>query len=458
MPDDLLTRVLPYNLEAERAVIGACLLDVDALSIASEALKSDDFYDQRHAAAFDMMLEMYQKGKAVDSVTFWEEISRRGLGERLGGQSFVAATMDAVTTTANALFYVDIVRDKAVHRQLIRAGNEIVRMGYAEDKEKETILEEAESLVYRIARTGGDSRMRPVKDLIVAVSDQIQERSRLAGGITGVPSGFADLDRVLAGFQPGSLNIVAARPSMGKTAFALNIAQHAAIREKIPVVVFSLEMAAEQLTMRLLSAESRVNLFDLQRSGKLERDHWNRLTEASAAISGAPLYIDDSSLLSPMDLRSRCRRFFAKSRAEGQNVGLVVVDYLQLMSASRKTDNRQQEVSDISRDLKGIAREFGVPVIALSQLSREVEKRGQDKRPQLSDLRDSGAIEQDADTVLFLYRESYYKEMADDDPQGSLAEVSVSKNRNGPTQKNIPLTFLREFARFESRARYNPAF
>lgn len=436
-------RVPPFNLEAERSVLGACMLEREALMAVTEGLTADDFYDPRHRNAFEIISSMAERDIAVDSLTFREELIKLGLEEKLGGLSFIAALLDAVTTTANVEHHISIVRDKSVHRGLITVGSDISRMGFSEDVEVAEALESAEQKVFEIARSGRTANVRGSKEVIKSALSEIEKR--LAGGLTmtGVPTGFKDFDKMSGGLQAGGLYILAARPSMGKTAWAINVAQYAALQENIPVLIFSLEMSAEQIAQRMLSAEARVNLRQIFESRNLQNEQWNQLSQAAGKLSLCPLYIDDSSTLNTLDLRGRCRRFFAKQKSEK---GLIVLDYLQLMNVARKIENRQQEVSEISRALKGVAREFKVPVIALSQLSRDVEKRGGSKKPQLSDLRDSGAIEQDADMVIFLYREAYY---AQEETQDSSAEVIVAKNRNGPTGK-VNLVFFKEYARFEN--------
>lgn len=439
-------RIPPFNLDAERSVLGACLLEKDALISVVESLSAEDFYDPRHKLAFEVILEMTQEDIAVDSLTFKEAIAKRGYEERIGGQPFIAGLLDAVTTTANVEYHAGIVRDKAVHRGLITVGSDISRMGYDEEIGVDEALETAEQKVFEIARSGKTSNVKDVKHAVISAIGDIEKR--LAGGLTmtGVPTGFKDFDRISGGLQPGGLYILAARPSMGKTAFAMNIAQYAAKEENIPVLIFSLEMSAEQLVQRMIASESEVNVREMLESQKMAKDQWSNLMRAADTLSHCPIYIDDSSTLNTMDMRGRCRRFFAKHKAEK---GLVVLDYLQLMSvSSRKSENRQQEVSEISRALKAVAREFGVPVLALSQLSRDVEKRGGNKRPQLSDLRDSGAIEQDADMVVFLYREAYYA--FENDSTDPTSEVIIAKHRNGATGK-VDLIFLKEYAKFANR-------
>lgn len=439
-------KIPPFNLDAERSVLGACLLEREALMVVVESLNAEDFYDPRHKLTFDVIMKMVSNDSAVDSITFSEEIVKEGLNERLGGQPFIAALVDAVTTTVNVEYHVGIVRDKAVHRGLIRVGGEITVLGYSEEIGVDAALETAEQKVFEIARSGKTTTIKDAKRSVQAAVTEIERR--LAGGmdITGVPTGFADFDRVSGGLQRGGLYILAARPSMGKTAFAMNIAQHAAAEENIPVLIFSLEMSAEQLIQRMLSSESEVNIREMFESQRMVDDKWRKLMTAASKLSRSPIYIDDSSSLNTMDLRGRCRRFFAKHQ---EPKGLIVVDYLQLMDvAAKNSENRQQQVSEISRALKGVAREFNVPVLALSQLSRAVETRGGDKRPQLSDLRDSGAIEQDADMVVFLFRKAYYALEAETaDPT---SEVIIAKHRNGATGK-VELIFLKEYSKFANR-------
>lgn len=445
MSDPRTDRVPPNNLDAERAVLGACLLNNDALLIVTETLQPDDFYEPRHGIALEVMADMANKGKAVDSLTFQEELTKRGLLERIGGMPFVASMVDAVTTTANIEHHCSIVRDKAIHRGLIKVGSEIAKIGLSEDIECSEALETAEQRVFEIAKHGAGSLFKHVATVVVKAFDNFENSISEEAIGKGIPTGFSDFDKLTGGLQPGSLNIIAARPSMGKTAFALNIAQYAALQKEIPVLIFSLEMSADQLASRMLSAVAEINLRELQQSKNVRPDQWNSLTSAVARLSKSPIYIDDSSMLSTLELRSRCRRFFAKQH---EKRCLIIVDYLQLMANARKSENRQQEVSDISRALKGVAREFETPVIALSQLSREVEKRGSDKRPMLSDLRDSGAIEQDADLVAFLYRPAYYEQ--DKESADPSAEVAVAKHRNGPTGK-VDLVFYKEFSRFANK-------
>jgi len=435
-------RVPPQNTGAERAVLGACLLEQDALGHTVENLSSEDFYDMNHRAAFEVMAEMFGANRPVELITFGEELMKRGLFEKLGGQPFFASMVAEVPTTANIEFHVSIVKEKSVRRRLIDAGNHIVRLGYAADLENSMALDEAERVVFEIAQNNNKADFRPIRDILGGTFAKIEEQYRRSGAqVSGFESGFMDLDKLTGGFQPGSLNIIAARPSMGKTALALNIAQFGGGKAGDFVLIFSLEMSGDQLVQRMLGSEAQVNVHAM-RTGVLGKSEWDDLMNAAGRLSKMPIYIDDSSMLTTMDFRARCRRF--KSRHE--NLGLVVVDYLQLMSfGGRSTENKQQEVAEISRMLKSVARELQCPVVALSQLSRAVEQRTE-KKPMLSDLRDSGAIEQDADTVILLYRPDYYEGAVNPDTD-SEAFLSLAKNRNGPTNE-VRLIFRREITRF----------
>ncbi|MGB4437260.1 MAG: replicative DNA helicase, partial [Acetomicrobium sp.] len=428
-------RVMPHNLDAERAVLGSCLLDKDAALYVVETLRKDDFYDAMHQLSYEIISEMLKKDKAVDPLTFIEEAKNRGFLDRLGGQSFIASLIDTVPTTANVEYHARIVRDKSVHRKMIQVGTYITKLGYSEEVEFEEILDEAERAVFDVATRGNLVVFKKIGEILKASFKDLEKQFSQGKVVTGIPSGYIDFDRITGGFHPGSLAILAARPSMGKTALALNIAQHVAIAQKTPVLIFSLEMGAEQLLLRLLGSEAKVNIHDM-RTGVFPEGAWDELVKAAGTLNEAPIYIDDSSFLSTLDLRARARRF----KAQYPNLGLIIVDYLQLMSLSRRVENKQQEVAEISKSLKGVARELNVPVLALSQLSRAVEQR-QVKKPQLADLRDSGAIEQDADLVVFLYRKGYYNENESDD---NIADLIIAKHRNGPTG-TVQLLFFKEY-------------
>ncbi|MDR1379629.1 MAG: replicative DNA helicase [Synergistaceae bacterium] len=435
-------RVAPQNTGAERAVLGACLLEQEALGSAVEVLIPDDFYDMNHRAAFEIMADMFGANRPVELVTLGEELAKRGLYEKLGGQSFFSSLVAEVPTTANIEYHASIVKEKSIRRRLIEAGNQIVRLGYATDMDNAMALDEAERAVFEVTQNNNKVDFRPVREILGGTFAKIEEQYRRSGAkVSGFDSGFTDLDLLTGGFQPGSLNIIAARPSMGKTALALNVAQFGGGRTGDCILIFSLEMSSDQLVQRMLGSEAQINIHAM-RTGVMGKSEWDELMAAAGRLAKAPIYIDDSSMLSTMEFRSRCRRF----KARYPTLGLIIVDYLQLMSfGGRPTDNKQQEVAEISRMLKGVARELQCPVIALSQLSRAVEQRPE-KKPVLSDLRDSGAIEQDADTVMLLYRPDYYDGAVNPDLD-SEAFLTLSKNRNGPTNE-IRLIFKREFTRF----------
>ncbi len=433
----------PHNDEAERAVIGACILSREALGNAIETLKPDDFYDTNNKLAYEILTNMYSDDKPVDFVTVSEEMKTAGIFDRIGGQPFLAELIGNISTTANVSFHAEIVREYSVRRKLIEAGNRIIMLAYKFDTPIKEIIDEAEKLIFNAAQNKKSSDFRHVKEIISPVFSGVEERFRESDSVVaGFPSGFADLDSYTGGFQPGSLNIIAARPSMGKTAFAMNIAQFGGNEQNLPVLVFSLEMPAEQLVLRMLAAESSTNLSQLS-AGTFDTNNFELIRQACSVLAQRNIFINDDSALTAMDFRTRCRRF----TTQHGKIGLVIVDYLQLMTTgSRGMDGRQQEVSDISRMLKVTARELNCPVIALSQLSRAAEQRTE-KKPQLSDLRDSGAIEQDADVVLLMFREDYYSENENNDLQDSKADIRVAKNRNGSTG-TFHLTFKREFTRF----------
>ncbi|MBQ7168805.1 MAG: replicative DNA helicase [Synergistaceae bacterium] len=435
---------LPNSPEAERAVLGSCLFSREALGTAIEILKPEDFYSPDNRKMFEVLSAMYTADKPVDFVTAQIELDSQGILETLGGQAFLAELAANVTTTSNAVYHAQIVRDNAVRRKLFFVGDALRGMVMNNSLSIAEIVEHAEKLIFEAAENKSASDFRHVKDIIGPVFVDVEERYRQNDDKTsGYPTGFADLDAYTGGLQPGSLNIIAARPSMGKTAFAVNIAQFGGGSANRPVLIFSLEMPAEQLVMRMLSAEAKVNLSALAK-GIFDTDDFQRIREACDILARQNIFINDDSNLTAVDFRTRCRRF----KTRYPDLALVIVDYLQLMSSGEKrlADGRQQEVSDISRMLKASAREMRCPVIALSQLSRAVESRNE-KKPQLSDLRDSGAIEQDADLVLLMFREDYYTENENNDLQDSKADIRVAKNRNGSTGV-FHLTFMREYTRF----------
>lgn len=434
----------PNSPEAERAVLGSCLISNDAIGEAIEILKPDDFYSPNHRKVFEVMMNMYMAGKPVDVPAMIIEMDSLGISEAVGGQNFLFELHDNAITSANVGYYAEIIRENSVRRKLLNAGDEIRRMALNNSMPSREIIDQAEKLLFDAALNRNSSDFRQVRDIIGPVFVDLEERYRQHDGkTTGFPTGFADLDAYTGGFQPGSLNIIAARPSMGKTAFAVNIAQFGGGDSNRPVIIFSLEMPCEQLVMRMLSAEAQVNL-SLLSKGVFDSNSFERVRKACDVLAKRNIFINDDSNLSAVDFRTRCRRF----KTRYPDLALVIVDYLQLMTSGdrRPTDGRQQEVSDISRSLKAVARELKCPVVALSQLSRAAEQRTE-KKPQMSDLRDSGAIEQDADVVLLMYREDYYTESENNDSQDSKADIRVAKNRNGSTGV-FHLIFKREYTRF----------
>ncbi|MGX9136554.1 replicative DNA helicase [Rummeliibacillus sp. JY-2-4R] len=440
MNDPQLDRVPPHNQEAEQSVIGAIFLEPQALITASEILLPDDFYRSAHQKIFQTMLRLSDQGKAIDIVTVTEELSSHNELEDVGGISYITEIASAVPTAANVAYYAQIVSEKAVLRRLIRVATKIVEDGYTREDEVDALLSEAESKMMEVANRKNTGDFKHVKDVLVETYANIETLQNRKADITGIPTGFRDLDRLTAGFQRGDLIIVAARPSVGKTAFALNIAQAVGTQTEENVVIFSLEMGAGQLVMRMLCAEGNIDA-QVLRTGALNSEDWRKLTMATGTLSRAGIYIDDSAGVRVNEIRAKCRRL-----KQERGLGMIIIDYLQLIQGSGAAgQNRQQEVSEISRSLKAIARELEVPVIALSQLSRGVEQR-QDKRPMMSDLRESGSIEQDADIVAFLYREDYYDKQTED---ANTIEIIIAKQRNGPTD-TVKLAFKKEFNKFVS--------
>ena len=431
-------RVPPHNREAEQSVIGAIFLDPQALITASEILLADDFYHNAHKKIFETMLRLSDQGKAIDVVTVTEELSAKKEIEDVGGLSYLLELANAVPTAANVAHYAKIVEEKALLRRLIRVATKIVEDGYTREDEVEALLGEAEKKMMEVANRKNAGDFKHVKDVLVETFDNIEQLQSRKGDVTGIPTGFRDLDNITAGFQRNDLIIVAARPSVGKTAFALNVAQSVAVQARENVAIFSLEMGAEQLVMRMLCAEGNIDA-QVLRTGALTTEDWGKLTMAMGSLSNSGIFIDDTPGVRINEIRAICRRL-----AQEHGLGMILIDYLQLIQGSGKPgENRQQEVSEISRSLKGLARELKVPVIALSQLSRGVEQR-QDKRPMMSDLRESGSIEQDADIVAFLYRDDYYDKESE---SKNMIEIIIAKQRNGPTG-TVTLAFKKEFNKF----------
>ncbi|MBR6093940.1 MAG: replicative DNA helicase [Lachnospiraceae bacterium] len=442
MEEESVKRIMPHSTESEQSVLGAMLMDSQAISSASEILTGEDFYNKQYGVIFDSMVELQNSGGAVDLVTLQEKLKEKNVPPEVSSLSYVREFIDAVPTSANIKAYATIVHEKAVLRKLIRTNDEISSSCYEGKEEIGVILDTAEKKIFDVVKRRGSTDFVPIEDVVMNALDAIERAGKAKGETTGVPTGFKDLDYATAGLQPSDLILIAARPSMGKTAFALNIALHASMKEKRKVAMFSLEMSKEQLVNRFLAMESKVSSQKI-RIGDLNPSEWQALSVGATEVAGASVVIDDTPGITPGELRSKCRKLKLE-----KGLDLIIIDYLQLMSGSGKTDSRQQEVSDISRSLKSLARELNVPVVALSQLSRKVEDRT-DKRPMLSDLRESGAIEQDADVVMFLYREDYYNKETEN---VNVSEVIIAKQRNGPTT-TIKLAWLPEYTQFKNLAK-----
>ncbi|WP_045519093.1 replicative DNA helicase [Neobacillus niacini] len=448
MSDLYADRLPPQNIEAEQAVLGAIFLEPSSLTVASEILIPEDFYRAAHQKIFNAMLKLNDEGKVVDLITVTEELAAAKLIEDTGGVSYLSELASSVPTAANIEYYGRIVEEKSLLRRLIRTATEIASDGYSREDEVEALLSEAEKNILAVAQRKNAGAFHNIKDVLVRTYDNIEEMHNRVGEITGISTGFAELDRMTAGFQRNDLIIVGARPSVGKTAFALNIASNVAIKTGENVAIFSLEMGAEQLVMRMLCSEGNIDAQRL-RTGSLTDDDWGKLTMAMGALSNSGIFIDDTPGVRISDIRSKCRRL-----KQEHGLGMILIDYLQLILGSgRAGENRQQEVSEISRSLKQLARELQVPVIALSQLSRGVEQR-QDKRPMMSDIRESGSIEQDADIVAFLYRDDYYDKESENK---NIIEIIIAKQRNGPTG-TVSLAFVKEYNKFVNlETRYDPS-
>ena len=417
-------KVPPHDLEAEQAVIGSMLTDNEAVISSVEVLKAEDFYREDNRIIFTAMANLYSKAEPIDLITVKSELESMGKFDQVGGLEYLAELPEKVPTTANASKYIKIVEEKAILRNLIKTANEIIELGYDPTEEVDDIMEGAEKRIFNLMQDKNQKGYAPIKDILVDSFTELEELYNRKQHITGVPSGFADLDYRTAGFHGSELILIAARPAMGKSAFALNIATHAAVRAKTPVAIFSLEMSKEQMVNRILCSEAMVDSNKV-RTGKLEEEDWTKLAETIGPLSEAEIYIDDTPGISITEIRAKCRKLKLE-----KNIGMVVIDYLQLIQGSNKRNgSREQEISEISRSLKILAKELNVPVLALSQLSRAVEQRP-DHRPMLSDLRESGAIEQDADIVMFLYRDDYYNE---DSEKKNIAEVIIAKHRGGST-------------------------
>ncbi|MCX5778988.1 MAG: replicative DNA helicase [Elusimicrobia bacterium] len=440
-----LDRVPPQALEAEMAILGSMLIEKEAITKVVDIVTEHDFYKDMHRHIFVAMRDLYMENQAVDIITVGEKLKKHRLFADAGATGYLTSVINSVSTAANVEHYALIVRDKAILRQLITAGTQIVTSAFNEKIPAEEIMDQSQSMLFSLAERGAAKGFTPLSELIHPTLEKLEKLHADKRDVPGLRTGFADFDKITAGLQPSELIIIAARPSMGKTAFALNIAEHVAMKEKKPVALFSLEMSKESLMLRLLCAAARVNSHST-RQGYISTQNWSKLTTVASRLAESPIYIDDSSSLSVLELRARSRRLASDLEARGQQLALIVIDYIQIMRGSSRVESRQQEISEISRSLKGLARDLKVPVVALSQLSRKPEEKGREGKPQLSDLRESGAIEQDADVVAFIFREGYYKR--DDPDKEKSATLIVGKQRNGPTGE-INLIFEKEYTRFE---------
>ena len=448
----LLDRIPPQNLEAEQSTLGSMMIDRGALEKGIDILQPEDFYREAHQTIFDALISLAERDEPVDIVTVQEELRTRGRLDAVGGTEYLATLIDSVPTSANLEYYARIVEEKAILRRLIDASTQIMGWSHGPVENVDDVVDQAERLIFQVSQKRMGQYFTPLSVLAHQSYELLEDRYREKGGITGLATGFGELDNITSGLQSSDLIVVAARPSMGKTAFCLDIARHVSVQQNLPVALFSLEMSASQLALRLMCSQSKVDSHRL-RTGFFQADDWPKLSAGSGLLYSAPMFVDDSTDVSALQMRAKCRRLKAE-----HGLSLIIVDYLQLMSSHRRVENRTQEISEIARALKSLARELQVPVIALSQLSRAVERR-EDKRPVLSDLRESGSIEAEADLVIFIFREAYYKQKAivlDEEGGGpdhidvdNSAEITVSKQRNGPTGM-IKLAFLQKYACFEN--------
>lgn len=442
MEEEVIKRTMPHSIEAERSVIGSMMMNSEAVAAAHEILTEDDFYGRQYGLLFKAMVEMYTSGVAVDLMTLKDKLDHMDAMPELSDINFLKELLDSVPTSANAKYYAGIVREKSVLRQLIKTSEHIANTCYSGKEELDEILDETEKKVFSIVQNRGESEYVSIDKVVLNAMERIETVSKIRGTVTGLPSGYTDLDYKTSGFQKSDLVIIAARPAMGKTAFELNIAEYMAFRKNATVAIFSLEMSKEQLVNRLLALESSVDSQKI-RTGDVDDGDWEKLIEGANTIAKSHMIIDDTASISISELKSKCRRYKREF-----NLGIVIIDYLQLMTTTGRSESRQQEISEISRSLKSLARELNVPIIALSQLGRAVESRP-DKRPMLSDLRESGAIEQDADMVMFLYRDDYYNKESE---KKGIAEVIIAKQRNGPIG-TIELAWIPKYTKFANLER-----
>ncbi len=444
MDEALIKKVMPHNIEAEQSVIGSMIMDSEAVVSATEIITQEDFYGSQYGLLFVAMSELYKAGKPTDLVTLQEKLREMNAPPELSSMEFIRELLTAVPTSANVRHYANIVKEKSQLRKLIKLNDEISGMCYMSREPIDDIMNYTEKKVFNLMQSRGGGDFVPIKQVVINALEKIEAASKAGGTVTGISTGFIDLDFQTSGMQPSDLVLIAARPSMGKTAFVLNLAEAMAIKQHVKTAIFSLEMSKEQLVNRIFSLESKVDA-QVLRNGNLTDEDWEKLIESADLIGNSNLIIDDTPSISIAELRSKCRKYKME-----QNLGVIIIDYLQLMSGgTRSNEGRQQEISEISRSLKALARELSVPVIALSQLSRAVEKRD-DKRPMLSDLRESGAIEQDADVVMFLYRDEYYNKESE---KKGVAEVIVAKQRNGPVG-TVELAWQAEYTRFANLSKF----
>lgn len=443
MESAVIGRIPPHSVEAEQSILGAMILDKEAINTAVEIIKPEDFYKEANGEIYEAILVLFNKNEPVDLITLSEELKRRGTLEHVGGVTYLANLSSGVATTANAEYYCKIVKDKSTLRRLIKSSNQIMGKAYEDSEEVGAIIEEAEKQIFDITQGAHREGFSPINEVLLESFARIEEMAANKGQLTGLTTGFLDIDNKLSGLQKSDLVLIAARPSMGKTTFGLNVATNAALKAKAKVAIFSLEMSKEQLVQRMIAATAHV---DLQKiiSGNLTEDEWLQIINSMGPLSQADIYIDDTAGISLTEMRAKCRRLKIE-----KGLDLVVIDYLQLMQLDGRTENRQQEISAISRGLKGLAKEMECPVISLSQLSRAPELRS-DHRPMLSDLRESGAIEQDADVVMFLYRDEYYNEESE---KKNIGEVIIAKHRNGPTG-TVELVWKKEFTKFLDKVNF----
>lgn len=437
MEEALIKRMPPHNDDAERSVVGSMMLDRDAIAAVSDVLHKDDFYNRQYGVLFDAIMALYSEGVETDLVTLVNRLAQMEVPPELRSVEFISDIVAGVPTSANVKYHAEIVRDKASLRRLIKVTEEITSSCYLDKEDVDDVMQEAEKRIFEVTQQKGSREFENIKDVVLRTLKSIELAAKQTGIVTGVSTGFRDLDYKTAGLQPSDLILIAARPSMGKTAFALNMAENIVLRGDTMIAMFSLEMSKEQLVKRMLAMDSKVDSQKI-RTGNLEDEEWGRLVGSVRNIGNSKLIIDDTPGISITELRSKCRKLKVE-----YNLGLVIIDYLQLMSSGKRSESRQQEISEISRSLKALAREIEAPVVALSQLSRAVEQRP-DKRPMLSDLRESGAIEQDADVVMFLYRDEYYNQ---DSEEKGVAEIIIGKQRNGPTG-SVKLAWLSQFTKF----------